>query len=526
MFDLVIHGGNVIDGTGGPARQCDVAVRGDAVAAVGCLQGARAGQSLDARGLLVCPGFIDMHGHSDFNLLVQPPGRGKIMQGVTTEVIGNCGMSAAPLLGESRAHRAPGAQRLGVAVTWEHFDEFAAALGGIRLACNAVPLVGHGNIRGAVLGYGAGRPGPAQLAAMQELLSRQLAAGAWGLSTGLIYPPGMYAGRDEITALARTAARFGGLYATHMRSEGDGLLEAIEEALAVGREAGAQVQISHLKTQGKRNWHKLGAALERIEKARADGMKVYADRYPYTASSTGLDVVVPAWACEGGSAAELGRLRLPAQRARIRDAVLGHMTQEELGRDIMIARVVTPDNKPLEGLLLGEAAGLRGESPVDALLSLLVEEALDVDAVFFSMCEDNLREILRRPYVMIGSDASVWDLQGPLGQGKPHPRAFGSCARVLQKYVFAEGLLSLEEAVHKMTGLPARTIGLADRGVLRPGAKADLVLVRPGEVRELGDYRDPHRFPAGIEAVMVNGVWEVAGGRMTGAYGGRVLLKA
>ncbi len=525
MFDILIHGGTVIDGTGAPSRQADVAITGDTIAEVGKLEGAHAQETVDGRGMLVCPGFIDMHSHSDFNLLVQPPGRGKIMQGITTEVIGNCGMSGAPLLGEVKALREKGNRFLGIDMSWSHFDEFAQTLKSSDLACNIVPLIGHGNIRGAVLGYGSKPPSPAEMAAMKELLTRQMEAGAWGLSTGLVYPPGIYSALDEIAELGRIAARFGGIYATHMRSEGDELLESIAEALDIGRHAGIAVQISHLKTQGKRNWHKLAAAFDLIEQARAEGLTVFADRYPYTASSTGLDVVFPAWACEGGTAAELERLQSPALRDRIYAEILEHMTEQELAEDILITRIVTPKNKPLEGLLLGQAASKRGQSLPEALFSILREEDLDVDAIFFSLSEENLREILQKPYVMVGSDASVWDTDGVLCAGKPHPRAFGTFPLVLQKYVFKEKLLPVEEAVHKMTSLPARALGLEDRGSLLKNMKADLVLVHPRTVGEKATYRDPHHFPEGIHRVMVNGIWETLDGEIKGTYAGKLLLK-
>lgn len=525
MFDILIHSGTVVDGTGAPARQAAVAVTGDSITEVGMLEGARARETVDARGMLVCPGFIDMHSHSDFNLLVQPPGRGKIMQGVTTEVIGNCGMSGAPLLGEVRALREKGHQFLGIDFSWSHFEEYSQTLKSAKLPCNIVPLIGHGNIRGSVLGYGGRPPAPDEMKAMKELLTRQMEAGAWGLSTGLVYPPGMYAAPDEIAELGRIAARFGGLYATHMRSEGDGLLESIAEALEIGRKAKIAVQISHLKTQGKRNWHKLPEAFKLIEQARVEGLTVFADRYPYTASSTGLDVVFPAWACEGGIAAELKRLESPALRDRIYAGILEHMTEEELAEDIFITKVRTGANKPLEGLRLGQAAMERGQALPEALFSILREEDLDVDAIFFSLCEKNLREILVKPYVMIGSDASVWDISGVLGAGKPHPRAFGSFPLILQKYVFKEKLLSVEEAVHKMTGLPARALGLSDRGAIQKGMKADLTLVNPQTVEDRASYLDPHHYPGGIHSVMVNGLWEILSGAIAETYAGKLLLK-
>ena len=525
MFDILLHGGTVIDGTGAPAQRCDVGITGDTIAALEILNGAQARECIDARDMHICPGFIDMHSHSDFNMLVQPPGRGKIMQGITTEVIGNCGVSAAPLLGAARAQREKSIKILGLELCWTHLDEFAEIVQTKNLPCHIVPLIGHGNIRGSVVGYGNRQPAADEMKTMGRLLTRQMEAGAWGLSTGLVYPPGMYATREEIIGLAVIAARFGGIYTSHMRSEGDRLLEAIAETLDVGRSAGLSVQISHLKTQGKSNWHKLPSVFELIEKARAGGMAVFADRYPYTASSTGLDVVFPPWACEGGNAAEIERLQSPEVRDRIYADILERMTEDELGRDILIAKVITKKNKQLEGMRLGDAAALRGQTVCEALFSILIEEELDVDAVFFSMCEDNLREILLRDYVMIGSDASVWDSESVLGAGKPHPRAFGSFPRVLRKYVFEHKLLSLENAVYKMTGLPARTIGFADRGVIKQSMKADLVLLRVSDVQDLADYADPHRYPAGISRVMVEGKWEVIEGTMTGNYAGRLLLK-
>jgi N-acyl-D-amino-acid deacylase len=334
MFDILILGGTVIDGTGAPAQRCDVGVTGDTISAVGMLQGAQARECIDARNIHICPGFIDMHSHSDFNMLVQPPGRGKIMQGITTEVVGNCGLSAAPLLGSAREQREKSIKNLGLDLCWTHLDEFAETVKTKKLPCNIVPLIGHGNIRGSIVGYGNRQPTPDEMQTMERLLTRQMEAGAWGLSTGLVYPPGMYADREEIIRLAAIAARFGGIYTSHMRSEGDQLLEAIGETLAVGRSAGLPVQLSHLKTQGKRNWHKLPAVFELIEKARAGGIEVFADRYPYTASSTGLDVVFPAWACEGGNAAELERLQASGVRERIYADILEHMTEDELARDI------------------------------------------------------------------------------------------------------------------------------------------------------------------------------------------------
>jgi len=523
MFDIIISGGMVIDGTGSPARRADIGIRHDTLAAIGDLQGAVARETVTAHGMHVCPGFIDVHAHSDFNLLAVPPGRSKVLQGVTTEVCGNCGMSAAPLQGAVRDRRAASCARLGVGLSWSSLREYAARFEHAPLLCNVLPLVGHGNIRGAIIGYDNRLPDAEDMRQMTALLERELEAGAWGLSTGLIYPPGVYAQTEEIIGLCRAAARHNGIYTTHMRSEGERVLEAIAEALRIGREAAIPVQISHLKTLGRQNWHSLPEMFRLIEQARDTGLRVAADRYPYTAAATDLDAVLPVWVCEGGNAAELERLKNPAIRERLRQAV--RHTERGLADEIIISRVASEKNRHLEGMPLGAAAQSRHQGVIDALLDLLIEEELQVDAVFFSMSEDNLQEILKKDYVMIGSDASVWDCAGVLGRGKPHPRAFGTFPRVLGKYVREERLLGLEEAVRKMTGQVAETLGIPERGFIRQGWKADLVLFDFDTIRDTATYEAPQRFPEGIERVMVNGHWVVAENRITGARPGKVLLR-
>jgi len=525
VFDILIKNGFIIDGTGAPGRRGAVAVTGAAIAAVDTLKSLPARDVIDARGCCVCPGFIDIHSHSDFNILVDPPGQGKIQQGVTTEVCGNCGLSAAPLLGMARQQRAPGLKHLGIDITWSTLDEFAHVAAARPLLSNIAPLVGHGNIRGSVMGYDDREPTREEMKGMASLLTQEMAAGAWGLSTGLIYPPGVFAHQDELVMLAEIAGRCGGIYTSHIRNEGDRVVAALEEALNIGRRAGIPVQISHLKTMEKRNWHKLRDVFQVIEKAAEEGITVGADRYPYTAGSTGLDAVLPAWACRGGAAAELERLGSAIQRDKIYAGILQNKPEQELAQEIVISRVITEKNKSLEGKNLGQCAEIKSMSIQDTLFELLIEEALDVDALFFSMSENNLTEILSREYVMVGSDASVWDITGVLGRGKPHPRAFGTFPRILQKYVSEQKILSLEQAVHKMTAKPARAIGLPDRGMLRKGYKADIVIFDRKNLRDNATYAQPHRYPDGIVRVMVNGTWAVHDGRLAGAYPGRLLLK-
>jgi N-acyl-D-amino-acid deacylase len=513
-----------VDGTGAPAYGGDVAIRGDRIAAVGAIDPCE-GRDLDISGMVVCPGFIDLHAHSEFTLLADGRAWGKILQGVTTEVSGNCGLSAAPLLGEARRQRAEDLRDLGLAQTWEDFAGFARRLEDQGIAVNFCTLVGHGNLRASVIGYANRPPDEREIGEMSRLLVDALKAGAWGLSTGLIYLPGAYAETEEIVALARAVQSYGGLYATHLRSEGDRLLEALTEAIRIGEEAGIRVQISHLKTAGDRNWRKLPDALRLIREARERGADVAADRYPYTAASTDLDAILPAWAYEGGRAAELARLKDPTTRARLTEEILASHPRQDYWERVLIASVRTEENRSLEGKTLAEAGALRGCPPWEALYDLLVEEDLQVMGIFFSMSEENLREILRQPYLMIGSDSSARAPDGPTRQGKPHPRAFGTYPRVLGRFVRNERLLPLEPAVAMMTSRPAVRLGLDDRGVLREGAHADLVVFNPEAVRDRATYEDPYQAPEGILHVFVNGTAVVREGTPTSARPGRVLRK-
>lgn len=523
QFDILVKNACLIDGSGSPGRIRDLAVSGDAIAAVGDLGSCPAADVVDASGLCLCPGFIDIHAHSEFNVLLGA-GRSKLMQGITTEVCGNCGLSAAPLLGMAREQRRAALAGFGLDPDWAIMAEFFDRVERTPLRTNIALLAGHGNLRGSVIGYGPQQAGAEQMEEMCALLEEAMECGCWGLSSGLIYPPGAFARADELARLAAVVKQYGGFYATHMRSEGDHLIEAVAEALEVGRRAGVPVQISHLKTMDRRNWHKLPEVLAMIEQARSAGLDVTVDRYPYCASSTGLDAHLPLWACEGGNAAELERLRDPAVRARILAELFARTPEEEIGATTMLARLAGEKNAHLQGRTLAEAADLRGQSAGEALCDLLIEERLDIDAIFFCMNEDNLRTILRQDWAMAGSDAAVRDTDGVLGRDMPHPRAFGTCARFLE-ITRDENLMPLEAAVGKMTRLPAERMGFRDRGLLAPGWRADLVLFDQAGVRDRATYAQPHCYPAGIRAVMVNGVWAVRDGACTGELPGRLLRK-
>ena len=520
MFDLLITGGRVLDGTGAAEVEADIGIRGDRIADIGDLSGATAASVVKAAGRFVCPGFIDVHSHSDAYLLIEPGAASKVFQGVTTEVVGNCGASAAPLFG---AYRMPSDWRdKQYPRAWSTVAEYRALLEQARPAVNVALLIGHNTLRAGVSGYENRALRPDELANAERALDQALEEGGIGLSSGLIYGPGMFAPREELVALAGVAARRGGIYTSHMRSEGDGLLEAIDEALAIGRESGARVEISHLKTSGGANWGKLDAALERIERARSGGLAVAADRYPYTASSTDLDVVFPKWAHEGGGAALLARLRDPASRARIRESIAG--AERDWGA-VTIGSTAAPGNRRFQGMRLVDAAGVLGMEPADAVLHFAESDQLRTGAFFFGMCERNMERILSLPYVMIGSDASLRAPWGVLSSDYPHPRAYGAFARFLRMSLDGR-TVPLPEAVRKMTSLPASHFGFRDRGRLAPGMAADVVVFDPAAVRDASDYGDPHRLAEGFALVVVNGTPVLEGGKLTGKRTGGFLCSS
>lgn len=525
MFDLLIKDAQIVDGSGNPSYVGSLGIKGERIEAVGKMPEAQGRTVLDARGMALAPGFIDIHAHSEFTLLADPRGEGKVMQGVTTEVSGNCGLSAAPLYGDYFERRKGDLTELGLELTWHDLRDFFDIMEAKKLSLNFATLIGHGNLRGSVVGYGNRKPTDQEMERMRGLLRDSMKAGGFGLSTGLIYPPGVYSETEELIELARVVKEFGGFYASHMRSEGDRLLEAIAEAVRVGEEGGIPVQISHLKTGGEKNWPKLEEAFELIEAARIRGVDVTADRYPYTASSTDLDAILPSWAYEGGVAAELARLTDPETRERLKKAVLSQHPNDDYWETVMVAAVDTEKNKGFEGKTMAEVAREMKKEPCEALFDLLLEERIRVTAIYFSMSEENLRRILQRPYLMIGSDSSARATSGTTRLGKPHPRTFGSFPRVLSKFVREEKILSLEEAVRKMTSLPAQRLGLKDRGEIRRGAFADLVIFNPERVRDTASYTYPYAYPMGMRHVIVNGTIVIKDGAHTGAMPGKILRK-
>lgn len=524
MYDLLIKNGRVLDGTGAPWTAADVAVNGGQIVAMGNLHGERGVQTIDAEGLCVAPGFIDIHSHSDVAVLANPRAESKIRQGVTTEVVGQCGSSPAPLGPRSAESGREILSEYGLEPTWHDVRGYVRAVAAKGSSVNIVPIVGHSAIRVMVMGMERRAPTAEELGEMMQLVDAAMLDGARGMSSGLIYPPSSYADVDELAALAGVVARHDGIYMTHMRNESEGLLESIEEAIAVGRRAGVRVQISHHKAVGRPNWGLPAQSLPLMEAARRDGVDVTADQYPYIASSTGLSSVIPAWAHEGGTAKMIERINDPQTAAQLREEIAASQTARGGSwSDYVISSVNVEADKQWEGKTLQEVADARGVDPITAVFDLL-RSGEYVGQIRFGMCEEDVKTIMRHPLVMVGSDGSCLAPYGVLGKGKPHPRNYGTFVRVLGKYVREEGNLELAEAVRKMTSLPASRMRLLDRGVLRPGLAADITVFDPATVGERATFVNPHQYAQGVPYVIVAGqptIWE---GEHTGAMGGKVLV--
>jgi dihydroorotase/N-acyl-D-amino-acid deacylase len=529
--DLLIRGGSVVDGTGAPGFGGDVAIRDSRIVGIGKnLPAAR--DTIDATGLVVAPGFIDMLGHSEFRLLADGRAISKIYQGVTTELTGEVS-SVTPVSEATKAERASEISPWNVEIDWADLDGYFERLERQGTAINLGTWVGLSTLRVWGVGWEDRAASAAEMDSMKAALARAMDQGAFGLSSGLIYAPGRYASTDEIVELARVAADSGGFYATHMRSEGARLLEAIDEAIAIGERSGAPVLIHHLKASGRANWGRMAAAVARIDSARARGVDVTASVYPYVASSTGLDQVLPDWVTEGGTEATLARLDDLTLRDSI-EAELSGRTQTgdwTLGTSaggpagIQISDIVHEAFERYEGMRLDAIATERGQSAAAAAIDLLLADSLRTSAIYFSMSEDDLVLALRQPWVMIGGDAGIRALDGPLSTDQPHPRAFGTFPRILCRYSRELGVFPLEEAVRRMTSLPAARAGLADRGVVEVGRFADLVVFDPATVCDAATFEAPKRLAVGVAHVIVNGVPVLRNGEPTGALPGRALRR-
>jgi len=529
-FDLVIANGRILDGTGAPWFRGDVGIKGDRITAVGDLSAAAATRRIDARDHMVAPGFIDMLGQSEMTLLADNRAESKIRQGITSEITGEGG-SAAPVTEATLQDQRAWLDKYKIKVDWTDFRGYFDALRRARPAINVGSFVGAAQIRQVVLGSEDVQPTAEQLRRMEGLVETAMQQGALGVSSSLIYPPGSYAQTAELVALARVAARHGGVYASHIRDEASHEMEALEEAITIGREAKIPVEVWHLKVAGRSNWGRMKDVVARIERARAEGLDVTADMYPYVASGNGLDATVPQWAQAGGVDAMIKRFHDPASRARIlREIREGHGGEWDgwKGRppeDILIVSVLDPSLAKWTGKRLSQVAAEMGKPPEEALIDLVEADRANVFVARFSMNEDDLQYAMRRPWVAIDLDAGGFSLDGPFGASKHHPRALGTMPRVIGHYARDLKLFPIEEAVRKMTSLPARRMGLSDRGLLRPGMAADVVVFDPEKIRDVATFEEPNVYSEGVEHVVVNGRVVLDGGRMTGERPGRPLTR-
>jgi N-acyl-D-amino-acid deacylase len=529
-YDLVIRNGRIVDGTGSPWYSGDVAIRGGRIAAIGHLGAAvPAKRTIDAGGKVVAPGFIDMLGQSELTILVEPRLPSKIYQGITTEITGEGG-SAAPQSDALVNADKVGYDHLHLNADWRTYREYFARLEKQGIGINVADFVGATQVRRMVLGDDDKQPTPAQLDQMRTLVREAMEQGAVGLSTSLQYPPAPYAKTEELIALATEAARHGGIYASHMRSEGDAVIPALDEAIRIGREAHIPVEIWHLKVAGKSNWGRMPEVVAKIEAARRAGVDIAADTYAYPAWYNSLSAFVPPWAHDGGTTKLIERLRDAAMRTRIRKDMETPSVEwdnewhEIPGPEaILLCSLHAPALKPLVGKTLAEAAKLQGKDPIYELFDILIQDEAFTGVAVFAMSEPDVALALVQPWVSINNDSEGTSTEGLLGEQHPHPRAYGTFPRILRKYVREEKKLSLEEAIRKFSALPAARLRLADRGVLKAGMWADVVVFDPETVRDVATFENPNQLSQGMDYVLVNGELVIDGGKMTGALPGKVL---
>jgi N-acyl-D-amino-acid deacylase len=528
-FDVLIRNGTVYDGTGQPGRRADVGIRGDRIAAVGDLSGATAALSVDAAGLAVAPGFINMLSWATESLLVDGRSQSDIRQGVTLEIFGE-GSSMGPLTDERKRRRLAQQGNLKFDITWTTLAEYLRELEHRGVSTNVASFVGATTVREHVIGLEDRPATPEQLERMRALVRQEMEAGALGIGSSLIYPPAFFASTEELIELSKVAAEYRGKYISHIRSEGARLLEALEELITISREAGIPAEVYHLKAAGKDNWPKMDEAIARIEAARKEGLRITANMYTYTAGSTGLAASMPPWVLDGGYPAAFERLKDPAQRAKIAAAV---RTPSDEWENFYVAsgspdRIILVDFrsealKPLTGKTLAEAAKLRGEDPVDTIMNLVLEDESRVGAVYFLMSEENVRKQIALPWMSFGSDGASVAPELPFTLSSPHPRAYGTFARLLGRYVRDEKIIPLEEAIRRLTGLPAENLELDRRGFLREGMFADVVVFDPATIADRATFENPHQYAVGVRHVFVNGTQVLKDGEHTDARPGRVV---
>ena len=528
-FDLIVRGGTLYDGTGAKPLQADVAIRGDRIAGIGDFKSAKAKTVIDAKGLAVAPGFINMLSWSTESLFQDGRSQSEILQGVTTEIMGE-GESMGPVNDRVREHQIREQTDIKYDITWNTLAEYLQYLETHGISCNVASFIGATTIREYVIGFEDKQPTPEQLDEMRELVRKEMEAGALGIGTSLIYPPAFYAKTEELIELCKVAAKYQGKYISHIRSEGNQLFEAVDELLRIAREANIPAELYHIKTAGKKNWSKEDQLLTRIERAQKKGLNVRANMYTYTAAGTGLDACLPPWTEDGGYPELFRRLRDPVMRAIIKaEAQVDSDEWENLylaagsPEKILLVGFKSEKLKPLTGKTLAEVAKMRGKDPIDTIMDLISEDESRIGTVYYLMSEENVKKELRKPWISFGSDEASQAPEAPFTKSNPHPRAYGNFARVLGKYVRDEKVLSMSDAIHRLSGLPATNLGLDRRGFLKEGMFADVVVFDPATITDHATFEKPHQYATGVKHVLVNGVQVIKDGEHTGAKPGRAL---
>src|SRR6266571_408725 len=528
-FDVIIRGGTVYDGTGAEPKHADVAIRADRIAGVGDFAAAHAKTVIDANGLAVAPGFINMLSWSNESLIQDGRSQSEIRQGVTTEIMGE-GESMGPLNDRMKARIVREQSDIKYEIKWNTLAEYLHYLEKRGISCNVASFLGATTVREYVIGLGDKQPTPEQLDQMRELVRKEMIAGALGIGTSLIYPPAFYAKTDELIELCKVAAKYQGKYISHMRSEGNRLLEALDELIRISREAGIPAEVYHIKAAGQKNWPKLDKLLSHIEAAQHEGLKIRANMYTYTAAGTGLDACLPPWTEDGGYPALFKRLRDPALREKIAAEVrIDSDAWENLylaagsPEKILLVGFKSEKLKSLTGKSLAEVAKMRGKDPIDTAMDLIAEDESRISTVYYLMSEENVKKELRKPWISFGSDEASQAPESPFTKSNPHPRAYGNFARVLGKYARDEKVLSMSDAIHRLSGLPATNLGLDRRGFLTEGMFADVVVFDPATITDHATVEKPHQYATGVKHVLVNGVQVIKDGEHTGAKPGRAL---
>ena len=528
-FDVIIRGGTVYDGTGAAPRQTDVAIRGDRVAGVGDFKSAKARTVIDANGLAVAPGFINMLSWSTESLIQDGRSQSELRQGVTTEIMGE-GESMGPVNDRVREHMLRAQTDIKYDIKWNTLAEYLQYLEKRGISCNVASFLGATTVREYVIGFEDKQPTPQQLDQMRDLVRKEMEAGALGIGTSLIYPPAFYASTDELIELCKVAAKYQGKYISHMRSEGNQLFEALDELLRIAREANIPAELYHIKAAGQKNWSKEDELLPRIERAQKEGLNVRANMYTYTAAGTGLDACLPPWSEDGGYPALFKRLRDQATREKIKAEVkIDSDKWENLylaagsPDKILLVGFKSDKLKPLTGKTLAEVAKMRGKDPIDTMMDLIAEDESRIGTIYFVMSEDNVKKEVAKAWISFGSDEASQAPEPPFTKSNPHPRAYGNFARVLGKYVRDEKVIPMKEAIHRLSGLPATNLGLDHRGFVKAGMFADVVVFDPATITDHATFEKPHQYAVGMKHVFVNGVQVIKDGEHTGAKPGRAL---